>query len=353
MTSHTGDFGQIRNIASKSHMVGRVESTIDDFNAAFDEKSGATAEERKANYMKIVNQYYDLVTDFYEYGWGQSFHFGPRHKFESLQASLARHEMYLAHRINLQPGMKALDVGCGVGGPARTMAVFSGAEVTGVNNNSYQIQRATKLTADAHLDHLVKFLQTDFMKIPMPDLSYDAIYAIEATCHAPDKVGIYSELYRLLKPGSYFGAYEWVMTDKYDPNNAHHRAIKLGIENGDGLPDLVTGDVVTDALKTCGFEVVDVQDLALTGDIPWYQPLVGSWTSIEGFKSTYAGRYVTDKMVRVLETLRLAPAGSSKVHDMLIVAADSLVEGGKLGIFTPCFFFLARKPLDAAPSHAQ
>eukprot|EP00001_Collodictyon_triciliatum_P101796 17895_5 len=53
-------------------------------------------------------------------------------------------------------------------------------------------------------------------------------------------------------------------------------------------------------------------------------------------------------MVRILETLRLAPAGSSKVHDMLIVAADSLVEGGQLGIFTPCFFFLARKPLDAA-----
>eukprot|EP00002_Diphylleia_rotans_P028243 TRINITY_DN56_c0_g1_i2.p1 TRINITY_DN56_c0_g1~~TRINITY_DN56_c0_g1_i2.p1 ORF type:complete len:351 (+),score=59.70 TRINITY_DN56_c0_g1_i2:88-1140(+) len=349
MSNLNADYRQFSNVIAPSSLDrAAVESTIDSFNSMFDEKNGATAEQRKAHYMTIVNQYYDLVTDFYEYGWGQSFHFAPRLRFESFEASLARHEMYLAHRINLQKGMKALDVGCGVGGPARTIANFSQAEITGVNNNAYQIKRGTKLNKDAKLDHLVKFLKTDFMTVPLPDCTFDAIYAIEATCHAPDKVGIYSELYRLLKPGSYFGAYEWVMTNKYDPENAHHREIKLGIENGDALPDLVTGDVVTDALKASGFEVVDVRDLALTGDIPWYQPLVGSWTSIEGFKSTYAGRFVTDKLVRVLETLRLAPTGSSKVHDMLSVAANSLVEGGELGIFTPCYFVLAYKPLSAS-----
>ena len=46
----------------------------------------------------MVNDYYDLVTDFYEYGWGQSFHFAPRHKGESFEASLVRHELYLAAR---------------------------------------------------------------------------------------------------------------------------------------------------------------------------------------------------------------------------------------------------------------
>lgn len=37
-----------------------------------------------------------------------------------------------------------------------------------------------------------------------PDNTYDAIYAIEATCHAPSKVGIYSEIFRVLKPGALF-----------------------------------------------------------------------------------------------------------------------------------------------------
>jgi len=348
MSNLSGDIRQLKEIVAPTSLDRTVvNKTIDEFNDMFDPSKGATADKRKQHYMQIVNQYYDLVTDFYEYGWGQSFHFAPRHKYESMESSLARHEMYLAHRINLQKGMKALDVGCGVGGPARNIAYFTEAEVTGVNNNAYQIKRGTKLNQEVGLSHLVKFLQTDFMKVPLPNNTFDAIYAIEATCHAPDKVGIYSEIFRLLKPGSFFGAYEWVMTNKYDPDNEHHNAIKLGIENGDALPDLVTGDVVVQALKDSGFQVIEARDLALTGHIPWYAPLVGSWTSLEGFKSTSAGRFFTDKMVRCLETVRIAPQGSSKVHDMLCVAADSLVEGGKLGIFTPCYFFLAYKPEDA------
>jgi SAM-dependent methyltransferase len=45
-------------------------------------------------------------------------------------------------KTNKQPGDKVLDVGCGVGGPLREIALFSGAHVTGLNNNSYQISRA-------------------------------------------------------------------------------------------------------------------------------------------------------------------------------------------------------------------
>ena len=38
--------------------------------------------ERKEKHTDLANMYYDLVTDFYEYGWGGSFHFAPRHKYE-------------------------------------------------------------------------------------------------------------------------------------------------------------------------------------------------------------------------------------------------------------------------------
>lgn len=56
---------------------------------------------------------------------------------------------------------------------------------------------------------------------------------------------------------------------------------------------------------------------------------------------------MTDKMVFTLETLRLAPSGTRKVSSLLNLAADSLVEAGKLHIFTPMFFFLVRKPENA------
>jgi sterol 24-C-methyltransferase len=78
---------------------------------------------------------------------------------------LARQEHYLAAQINIRPGMKVLDVGCGVGGPAREIARFTDATIIGVNNNDFQIDRATKKTAKAGLSDKVSFQKGDFMKL--------------------------------------------------------------------------------------------------------------------------------------------------------------------------------------------
>jgi sterol 24-C-methyltransferase len=304
-----------------------------------------TVETRKTNYTKMVNDYYDLVTDFYEFGWGQSFHFAPRHKGEAFDASLARHEFFLAHALGLRPGMKTLDVGCGVGGPMRAIARFSGATVTGVNNNDYQIKRGNKQNEDARLAHLCSFMKADFMKLPVPDKSYDAVYAIEATCHAPDKVKLFTELYRVMKDGAHFAGYEWCLTDDYDATNAEHRQIKKGIEEGDALPDIWTMGDVLEACVQAGFEIVESRDLAPESDpeTPWYLPLSGQY-SMTGFKHTPAGRWLTNKAVRLLETAGIAPKGSTSVSSFLNAGADALVRGGETGIFTPMFYFHVRKP---------
>ena len=68
-----------------------------------------------------VDRYYNLATDFYEYAWGESFHFCRFAYGEAFTRAIARHEHHLAHSIGLQRDMKVLDVGCGVGGPAREM----------------------------------------------------------------------------------------------------------------------------------------------------------------------------------------------------------------------------------------
>ena len=119
-------------------------------------QAGATASdaqqahaERHRDYAQMVNQYYDLATDFYERGWGQSFHFAPRFEGEAFAASLARHEHYLALRLGLTAGQTALDVGCGVGGPMRAIARFSGASVDGINNNDYQLEKLGRYNAEA------------------------------------------------------------------------------------------------------------------------------------------------------------------------------------------------------------
>ena len=332
---------QLTDLVQTSLPNDQVKSVVDEYHSFH----AGTVETRKANYTQMVNDYYDLVTDFYEFGWGQSFHFAPRFNGETFDASLARHEMFLALQLGLTAGMNVLDVGCGVGGPMRTIARFSGASIVGVNNNDYQIKRGTKQNQDAGLSARCSFMKADFMKLPVPDKSYDSIYAIEATCHAPDKVKLFTELFRVMKDGAEFAGYEWCLTDKYDGNNAEHRAIKKGIEEGDALPDIWYTQDVVDALTKAGFEVLASQDLAGTSDpqTPWFLPLTGK-LSLSGFKHTTAGRWLTNKLVRVLETARIAPKGSTAVSSFLNAGAEALVKGGETGIFTPMFFFHVRKP---------
>jgi len=66
-------------------------------------------------------------------------------------------------KIGIQAGMKVLDVGCGVGGPAREIAKFTDAHITGLNNNDYQIERAKRYAAREGLSHQLDFVKGDFM----------------------------------------------------------------------------------------------------------------------------------------------------------------------------------------------
>ncbi|XP_022759458.1 cycloartenol-C-24-methyltransferase-like isoform X2 [Durio zibethinus] len=305
---------------------------------------GGEAEERKANYTDMVNKYYDLVTSFYEFGWGESFHFAARWNGESLRESIKRHEHFLALQLGLKHGQKVLDVGCGIGGPLREIGRFSSTSVTGLNNNEYQIARGKELNRIAGVDKTCNFVKADFMKMPFPDNSFDAVYAIEATCHAPDAYGCYKEIYRVLKPGQCFAAYEWCMTDSFDPHNQEHQKIKAEIEIGDGLPDIRLTRQCLDALKKAGFEVIWEKDLAVDSPVPWYLPLDKNHFSLSSFRLTAIGRLITKNMVKALEFVGLAPKGSRRVQDFLEKAAEGLVEGGRKEIFTPMYFFLARKP---------
>jgi len=324
----------------------RVRSTIREYLGFHDETAGGDLDARQAHYERMVTDFYDVVTDFYEYGWGDSFHFAPCHRHESFRASLARHQHYLALRLGLEPGMRVLDVGCGVGGPMRGIARFSGATIEGINNSAYQVDKGNRYNVAAGLAERCSLREGDFMAMPFAAGRYGAAYAIEATCHAPDKTACFSEVFRVLQPGGRFAGYEWCLTDLYDADDPGHRAIKRGIETGNGLPDLARTSDVDRALAAAGFEVCDSKDVALTADpeTPWHLPLKGEPWSLAALRRSPLGRWLTHATVSTLETLRAAPSGSSEVSAMLMGAADVLVRGGDTGIFTPSYFFLARKP---------
>jgi sterol 24-C-methyltransferase len=295
----------------------------------------------------------------YEWGWGQSFHFAPGFQNESFNGALARHEHFLALRLNLKAGEKALDAGCGVGGPMRSIARFSGAKVIGVNNNAYQVQRCNQLNQQQKLDHLCRAQKGNFMDLtPFDENSFDGVYAIEATCHAPDKTKCFEQIFRVLKPGRCFVGYEWVMTDLYDEKNAEHRLLKHNIEKGDGLPDLARDKDVDAALRAAGFELITAYDLAEEAkkngnEVEWYDRLAGGCWPPSKMKYTRTGIKATEYMVAGLEKVGIAPKGTTETHRMLACGAEGLVAGGRTGTFTPMYFFMARKPANGAKAAAS
>lgn len=353
----------------------------DELFAGADKDVGRISEEnsikkRKEAYQTIVDSFYDLVTDFYEYGWGrvssamllhtrapeiifnhtthllfpQSFHFAPRWKGETFSESLKRLEYYLALRTCMGPTTKALDLGSGVGGPMLNIHRFTGADMTGVTINEYQVKLGNQYCAQIGAEKKCRIVQGDFQKLGEvcePD-SFDVALAIEATCHSPDRVQCFSGVAKALKKGGVFAGYEWVvMPEKgFDINDKDHLRIKEGIEIGNGLPTLATASEIVKALKDSGFQVLEAFDanenMNSKDAIPWYQALDGSFT-VSGFRMTRAGRICTHAFVSVLELLRIAPKGTTRVSSMLNETAVALVEGGKKQIFTPSFFFLAVK----------
>ncbi len=193
---------------------------------------------------------------------------------------------------------------------------------------------------------------TGRQQMSFPSNSFDAVYAIEATVHAPSLEGIYSQIFRVLKPGGVFGVYEWLMTEAYDNEDAHHREVRLGIEQGDGISNMVKISESLAAMKAAGFELEVNEDLADRPDArPWYYPLDGDLRMAGSIgdvltiaRMTRIGRYVAHNLIGGLERVGIAPRGTKKTADSLMLAADSLVAGGKEKLFTPMYLMIARKP---------
>ncbi|EYU40456.1 hypothetical protein MIMGU_mgv1a022585mg [Erythranthe guttata] len=282
----------------------------------------------------FVDTFYNLVTDIYEWGWGQSFHFSPSIPGKSHHQATRLHEEMAVDLLNVKPGSKILDAGCGVGGPMRAIAAHSGANVVGITINEYQVGRARAHNKKAGLDALCEVVCGNFLEMPFGDNTFDGAYSIEATCHAPKLEDVYGEIYRVMKPGSMYVSYEWVTTELYDENNPEHVEAIQGIERGDALPGLRSYSDIADVAKRVGFEVVMEKDLAKPPANPW-------WTRLKMGRIAYWRNHI---VVTVLAWLGIAPKGVVDVHEMLFVTADHLSKGGETGIFSPMHMILCRKP---------
>ena len=104
-------------------------------------------------------------------------------------------------KLGLDAGRHVLDVGSGIGGPARYMAATFGARVTGIDLTPEFVATARELTRRSGLDGLASFEQGDALAMPFPDASFDAATCLYVAMNIPDKPGLIGEIARVLKPG--------------------------------------------------------------------------------------------------------------------------------------------------------
>jgi len=71
--------------------------------------------------------------------------------------------------------------------------------------------------------------QADFRHLPFDDGHFEKVYAIESTVYSPSLYAVYSEVFRVLKPGGLFALYECIVTNKYNATDPYHRKLKAQV----------------------------------------------------------------------------------------------------------------------------
>ncbi len=120
---------------------------------------------------------------------------------------------WIADTLALDDGARLLDVGSGMGGPARYFA-GRGATVTGVDVTAEFVDLATELNRACGLDGALTMLNRPGQDTGLPEGSFDAALMLHVGMNIADKAPVFAEVFRLLRPGGVFGVYDLMGTNE-------------------------------------------------------------------------------------------------------------------------------------------
>lgn len=217
-----------------------------------------------------VVRYYSDTSQDYE-AWSRKFnmHFG---YFRlgvnplALERMLDEMTRQVLERLQLDfhNGHRLLDMGCGLGAPARFAArEFPETQIDAVTLVPWQVEQARRLADHDGLDGNIRFLQGDYTDTPFSDDTYDGVYAIESACHAAgyDKEPFIREAARVLKPGRHLVVADGFLKGTQPMNPLLRWCCSVVCRNW-ALETFAERDQFVDCLKRNGFEDVCVEDLS-------------------------------------------------------------------------------------------
>lgn len=160
----------------------------------------------------------------------------------------------LLRQLDLAPSLEVLDVGSGLGGAARLVASRHGCRVTGIDLTAEYVETARTLSDWVGLSDRVRFHRGSALATPFADAAFDRAYMLHVGMNIPDKLALFREIARVIKPAGRFGIYD-VMTTGSAP-------LRFPVPWA-ATPDMnaiATPDAYRTALRASGLELLAERD---------------------------------------------------------------------------------------------
>ncbi len=160
----------------------------------------------------------------------------------------------LADLLTVAPDDHILDIGCGIGGPARYIAQRFGARITGIDLTAEFCDVARHLTAALGLADRVDFKQGDALAMPFADASFAGAYSMNVSMNIADKAGFYGEIHRVLRPGG------WLVLSEVAQGPGGPPAYPTPWARAAESSFLATPQQTRDGLAAAGFAVASLRE---------------------------------------------------------------------------------------------
>jgi SAM-dependent methyltransferase len=161
---------------------------------------------------------------------------------------------WVADALGVGPEASLLDVGAGIGGPARQLAAATGAQVTGVDLTPRHVDDATALSRAVGLHRDTVFVLGDATRLPFGTAAFDAAYLLFVGMNVEDKPALFAEVRRVVQDGGRFVVYDPVRTGDAQPT------FPLPWAGSAGTSHLATAEEYAAGLEAAGFTVESQRD---------------------------------------------------------------------------------------------